>query len=130
MNLTDSHTLKFLKGSPVLLDDICAIYPATLGEIVDEGYDNFERYLGALTTSKPTTMHDKDKELSELMANLSDFQFILLLATLDAQVNSTLKSAFRFFTHSEAFFSLEPAQIILGPLSEQHIMVEEKFYDF
>jgi hypothetical protein len=31
MNLTDSDTLKFLRGSPVLLDDICAIYPATLG---------------------------------------------------------------------------------------------------
>ena len=130
MNLTDSDTLKFLKGSPILLDDICAIYPATLGEIVDEGYDNFEKYLGTLTASKPSTTHDKDKELSQLMEGMSDFQFILLLATIDPQVNSTLKSAFRFFTHSEAFFSLEPAQIILGPLSEQHIMVEEKFYDF
>jgi hypothetical protein len=41
MNLTDSEVLKFQKGSPVFLDDICAVYPATLGEIVDEGYDNF-----------------------------------------------------------------------------------------
>jgi len=41
MNLTDSDTLRFLKGSPVLLDDICAIYPAKLGEIVELGYDNF-----------------------------------------------------------------------------------------
>jgi len=41
MNLTDNETLKFLKGGPVFLDDICAVYPATLGEIVDVGYDNF-----------------------------------------------------------------------------------------
>jgi len=41
MNLTDNEILKFLKGSPVLFYDICAVYPATLGEIVDEGYDKF-----------------------------------------------------------------------------------------
>jgi len=39
MNLTDNEILKFQKGSPILLDDICAIYPITLGEIVDYGYE-------------------------------------------------------------------------------------------
>jgi len=41
MNLTDSDTLKFLRGTPILLEDVCAVYPAKLGEIVDIGYDNF-----------------------------------------------------------------------------------------
>jgi len=41
MNLTDNEVLKFQRGSPVLLEDICAIYPATLGEIVDIGYEEF-----------------------------------------------------------------------------------------
>jgi hypothetical protein len=41
MNLTDDEVLKFLKGTPVLFYDICAVYPATVGEIVDEGYSNF-----------------------------------------------------------------------------------------
>ena len=44
LNLTDDEILKFQRGTPVYLDNICAIYPATLGEIVDEGYSNFERY--------------------------------------------------------------------------------------
>ena len=48
MNLTDNETLKFMKGSPVFLEDICAVYPATLGEIIDEGYDNFQKYLSIL----------------------------------------------------------------------------------
>jgi len=39
-----------------LLEDICAVYPVTIGEIVDEGYDNFQKYLGILTAEKPTTM--------------------------------------------------------------------------
>jgi len=41
MNLTDNEVLKFLKGSPVFIEDICAVYPATLGEIVDIGYEKF-----------------------------------------------------------------------------------------
>jgi len=41
MNLTDNETLKFMKGGPVFLDDICAVYSVTLGEIIDVGYDKF-----------------------------------------------------------------------------------------
>jgi len=39
MNLTDTEILKFLKGSPIFIEDICAIFPPTVGQIVDEGYD-------------------------------------------------------------------------------------------
>jgi hypothetical protein len=53
-----------------------------------------------------------------------------MLASIDMQVNETIKNAFRFFTHEDAFFSLDPPQIILGPLEEKHILTEEKFYDF
>ncbi len=130
MNLTDNETLKFLKGSPVFIEDICAVFPATLGQIVDEGYDQFQQYLGALTTTKPTTKLDNDKELRELMEKLTDFQYILLMANLDPQVHKILKKGFKFFTHEDAIFSLEPAQIIIGPIEEKHLMVESNFYDF
>ena len=73
MNLTDSDTLKFLKGSPILLDDVCAIYSVTLGEIVDIGYDNFLQYLGVLTAEKPLPKKDDDPELVELLDSLTDY---------------------------------------------------------
>jgi len=41
MNLTDNEILKFQRGTPIFLEDICAIYPAKLGEIIDIGYDEF-----------------------------------------------------------------------------------------
>lgn len=129
MNLTDTEILKFLKGSPVLLDDICAIYPATLGEIIDLGYDTFQQYLAFITMTKPTLTNKDDQELKDLIADLTDFQYMLLLATTDVNVNSSLKSAFRFFCHDDVFFSIEPAEIIIGPLEEQHILTEGKFYD-
>lgn len=128
MNLTDNEILKFQKGSPILLDDICAIYSVTLGEIVEEGYDNFQKYLSILTTERPTIK--EDEELGQLMQEVTDFQYLLVMASLDLEINLTLKRAFRFFTHSEITFSLEPAQIILGPIEEKHLLTEAKFYDF
>jgi hypothetical protein len=67
---------------PIFLDDICAIYPATLREIVEEGYDNFQQYLGILTSSKPASKSE-DKELNNLLNDLSDFEYLLLMITLD-----------------------------------------------
>lgn len=130
MNLTDADTLKFLKGSPVFLDDICAVYSPTIGEIVEEGYDKFQEYISILTATKPTSQHGADKELQKLISDLSDFQYILLLSSLDIQMNQTLKAAFRFFIHEEITFSLDPPQIVIGPLQEKHILNEENFYDF
>lgn len=130
MNLTDNEVLKFLKGTPVFIDDICAVFPATLGQIVDEGYEEFQKYLSVLTAVKPSTQHDSDQELKQLMIKLTDFQYILLMANLDPQIHSLMKRGFKFFTHEDAIFSMEPAQIIIGPLAEKHLLTEDKFYDF
>ena len=48
MTLTDDFTLKCMKGSPVFLDDICAIYPRKLGDIIDIGYSTFLKYINLL----------------------------------------------------------------------------------
>lgn len=128
MNLTDNETLKFLRGSPVLLEDICAIYPAKLGEIIDIGYDKFQQYLSILTSTKPTDVKG-DNELSEMLNGISDFQYLLLMVSMDSTVNFLVKQAFQFFTHSQASFSLDPPQIMLGPLEEQHVLDEAHFYD-
>ena len=128
MNLTDNEVLKFMKGSPVFIEDICAIYPLTLGEIIDVGYDKFQQYLGILTATKPIDVKG-DEELKKLLESISDFQYLLLTVSMDIQVNTLTKAAFQFFTHSSATFSLDPPQILLGPLEEQHILDEQHFYD-
>ena len=129
MNLTDNETLKFLRGSPVFLEDVCAVYPATLGEIIDLGYDKFQQYLSVATTTKPTDIK-KDDELNKLLEQLSDFQFILFMASIDPATNNILKEAIRFFTHEEATIVIDPPSIMIGPLVEKRIMEESIFYDF
>ena len=130
MNLTDTETLKFLKGSPVLLDDICAVYSVKLGEIVDLGYDKFEQYLGVLTLTKPLTFPGADKEAESILQEMTDFQYFLMMATTDIQINNLVKNSFQFFTHENIMISLEPHSIIVGPAEEQRVMNEKSFYDF
>lgn len=130
MNLTDSDTLKFMRGSPVFLDDICAVYPAKLGEIVDLGYDKFQQYLGILTSGKPAPKKGGDKEFNKILEQLSDFQYLLLICTMDKEMSNLVRGAFQFFTHeSNIIFSLDPAQIVIGPLEEKHIIVEDNYAD-
>ena len=130
MNLTDDEILKFQRGSPVFLEDICAIYPAKMGEIVDLGYSKFQQYLSILITEKPTEFKKEDKDLEELLKGLTDFQYLLMVTTIDMQANQILKESFQFFVHENIAISLDPAQIIIGPLEEKHLLTEEKFYDF
>ena len=130
MNLTDDEILKFQKGTPILLEDICAIYPATLGEIVDEGYSNFEKYLSIVTIAKPMPKLNDDAEITKLLEEISDFQYLLFLVSIEPEINTLTKQAFNFFTHESVSFSLDPAQIVIGPLEEKHLLTEEKFYDF
>ena len=129
MNLTDDYILKFQKGTPILLDDICAIYPSTIGEIVDLGYSIFEQYLSLMVTTKPTEFKGIDSELQKMLTQLTDFEYILFIANTDLSFNQKFKEAFFFFTHEQICFSVDPAQIIVGPLEEKHILTEEKFYD-
>lgn len=131
MNLTDDEVLKFQMGAPLLFDDVCAIYSVTLGDIVEEGYSNFQKYLGILTATKPEVKQGEDQELAKILSGLSDFQYLLLMVSLDKEVNEGLRAALRFFTHEENIsFSLDPAQIVLGPLEEKHLLTEDNFYEF
>jgi len=130
MNLTDDEVLKFQRGSPVFLDDICAIYPAFMGEIIDLGYSVFQKYLSILIAEKPVIKKADDKEFQQLMSELTDFQYLLMMTQIDMEINQTVKDAFQFFTHESIVFSLDPAQIIIGPIEEKHLLTEEKFYDF
>ena len=130
MNLTDDFVLKCQSGTPVFLEDICAIFPATLREIAALGYEKFWQYVQVLTMQKPIMEGKEDNEMNQLIDSLTDFQYFLMMANLDAEINQTAKEAFRFFTHENVIFSLEPAQIIIGPIEEKHLLLEENFYDF
>jgi len=53
-----------------------------------------------------------------------------MMTAVDAEVNNLVKEAFHFFIKENIAFSLDPAQIVIGPIEQKHIMTEETFYDF
>lgn len=131
MNLTDDDILKFQRGTPINLYDICFIYPRKLGEIIDEGYTNFQRYLSILTATKPVDFKNMEPELVQLINQLTDFQYILMMVMTDSESNLFFKKAFYFFTgEDDISFSVDPAQIVIGSEENNHILDEGKFYDF
>lgn len=127
MNLTDSEILKFQRGTPILLEDICAIHNATIGEIIDLGYDKFHQYLDIILISKPVEIENKN--IKELIKQLTDFQFLLMLVESDINTRDLAKEAFFFLLHEDVSFSVEPAQIVVGPLEEKHVLDESHFYE-
>ena len=130
MTLTDDFTLKCMKGSPVFLGDICAIYPRKLGDIIDIGYSTFLKYINLFNMEKPSSQEVKDNELGALLNKLDDFQYFLFMVNIDSESNQLAKNAFYFFTHEQVIFSLEQEEIIIGPPQEKHLMVAEDFYNF
>lgn len=131
MNLTDTHIMKFLKkGSPIIIgEDVCALYCATLGEIVDIGYDTFLSYLQIMNIQKPVLEKKKHEEIEDFLDSLSDFQYLLFLTKVQPEMNEQVKMAFNFFTHENVFFSFETSEITIGPIEEKHIIREEEFND-
>lgn len=132
MNLTDDEVLKMQKGNtPIFLDDICALYSPTIGEIVDIGYSKFQQYVSILTAEKPISQKTDDAELQKLLESLTDFQYIIMMVMTDREANQIFKEGFRFFTHEDQIsFLTSPEQIIIGPLEQSNFMGEREFYDF
>ena len=64
-----------------------------------------------------------------MLKEISDFQYILFMVSIDTSINNLVKEAFSFFTRSNATFMLDPPQVLLGPLEEKHILTEQHFYD-
>ena len=53
-----------------------------------------------------------------------------MMTAIDQESNEILKQAFKFFCRETVVFSLEPPQIVIGPMEEKHLLNEENFYEF
>ena len=82
MTLTDDFTLKCMKGSPVFLKDICAVFPRTVGDIVDIGYSTFLKYINLFSMEKPEPNALEDSELAKALSELDDFIYFLFLTDI------------------------------------------------
>lgn len=117
MNLTDGDILRLMHGDPLFFKDICLIYSPTLGEIATAGLEKFYRYLSLMLIEKPPV--EEDNELSVVMKELSDFQYLCFLAQLDSEQSQLIREGFEFFTHEQpTFITIPNLSIVVGDPSE------------
>ena len=108
MNLIDdSFILKCQAGPPIFYDDICALYPETLRNIAEVGYNKFQSYLQLILTKKPI-LEDKpeNEEMNALLDALTDFDYFLMLTQMDKDFNELAREAFYFFCRENVIFSI------------------------
>lgn len=127
----DSRVLKYLAGSPLFLGEaVCAIYPPTLREIVDVGYDTFIEYLNVISLDKPIAKKGQSDEFLSVVSELSIFEYFVFLTQIDATMNKLIRETLHFFLHENVSFSLEPCcQILVGKMDEKRIIDETLFME-
>ena len=127
MNSTDGKVLKFLRGVPVIYEDICLVKSPFLKDIASEGLDKFYQYLSFMTIRKPSM---ENEELQQLLSPLSDFEYLILLAQMEPDNHKLISAAFQFFTGDKPTFVNSPASIVLGDPVEKRILNKDNFIGF
>ena len=111
--------------------DICLIYSPLLKEIAAEGLDKFYTYISLLVHPEKPKNLDDNPQLKALLSPLSDFEYLILSATMDKEVYKTISAAIRFFTKDKATFVTKPnPMIVLGDIKEKRYLTEETFMGF
>lgn len=124
----DALRMKCQAGAPVFLRDICAIYPATLREIAEIGYDKFLLYLNLFI--QPRQYLEEKTDLEKFLNSLSDFQYFIAIAETNKEIHQKIKEAFIFFIRENVIFALDHCEIIIGAASEHRVMTEDDFREF
>ena len=127
MTLIDDDKLRLLCGKPLIFKDICLVYSPILEDIISVGLSKFYKDISLLLIEKPSV---EEKEVNDVLKNLSDFEYLLLICSMEPETKKMLEEAFYLFTQDSIIISLETSNIILGDPSEKRILTKDNFYDF
>ena len=132
MNLTDSEKMKAARGNPILVNNICYVYPTLLSQIETIGLEKFSLYLKVLTDNNPDLpnkdLTEEEKQFFTMISQMSSYEYLFFLASVDQDAARTIKDAFKFFIHNEVLLIESEQKIMLVGFEEQIFIDEETFY--
>lgn len=110
--------MKLFAGDPLPIEDLCLVYPPTLCDIKDIGYDTFSKYLLTLTLS------DKVNSKGEILP-----AFILLygLACQNTEDRKVILDAFKFFLREEVTLLPGMECFLIGDIKSQRLLTQDAF---
>ena len=127
MNLTDGDKLKLLYGKPLIYKDVCLIYSPLMDTVATIGLDEFYQCISLLLTSKPPA---EDRETKKLLDKLTDFEYLLMIVSMEPERKQTLLRALKLFTEDNGTILLDNSSIILGDPTEKRVLNKDNFYEF
>lgn len=121
-------------GEPEAFEDICFVYPPTIGEILDVSFKEFSIYLKMLTLSQEDIDDDieKAKQEGKEIIQITPFEY-LFQASMGLKAEKFLESlekAFLFFTHETITLAPEAKVIIIGEINEGRLLTETNYFTF
>lgn len=128
MNLTKIEepvvidSLSLLRGTPIPFQDICLIYPVSMGDIADITEDVFKQYL-QLLIGDPAELFDTEETISPIV-------FIVKYASMNSKYKELVHSAFRLFIHEEITLLPMIDAICVGDVQEKRLLTQENFEAF
>ena len=121
-------------GLPEAFEDICLIYPPTIGDILGVSFKEFSIYLKILTLSQEDIDDDIEKAKSEgkEILRITPFEY-LFQASMGLQSEKfleRLERAFLFFTRETITLAPKAKIIILGKITENRLLTEDNYFQF
>lgn len=121
-------------GYPEAFEDICFVYPPTIGEILGVSFKEFSIYLKMLTLSQEDIDDDieKAKQEGEEITRITPFEYLFQTSAglQSEKFLQSLEKAFLFFTHEPITLVPEAKTIILGNMNENRLLTEDKYFTF
>ena len=127
MSSIDTNILKFMSGKPAIYKDVCLVYSPFLKDIAAEGLNKFYQYISLIQIKKPT---NESEEIRQLLSPLSDFEYLVLVAQMEKDMNKAIKAAIKFFTKDDITFLMDPPSIVLGDPKEKRIFTKDNYAGF
>jgi hypothetical protein len=80
-----------------------------------------------LLTSKPPA---EDREMKKLLDKLTDFEYLLMLVSMEPTHKQVLLRALELFTQDRGTILMNNSSIVLGDPTEKRILNKDNFYEF
>lgn len=130
----------FLKY-PTNFQNLCMIYPPSIGEVVSNPYFSAFTKLLTITQEELELEHEKNKKNGMVGDQvLTPFEFLLNCAYNDEKVKEIAIMGFEFYLHEKVTFLYEDKKIIIGNLTDViqnissvndlRILTEDMYFNF
>lgn len=121
-------------GLPEAFEDICLIYPPTIGDILKVSFQQFTIYLKMLTLSQEDIDDDieKAKQEGKEILRITPFEYLFQACAglRGDHFLQVVEQAFLFFTKEKITLLPEIKTILLGEITENRLLTEDKYFTF